>query len=287
MSVVARRALAVGALAACGAVVALIASGGGSSETASTGAGTGSTSSGRQASRYPASWRSHRGPVPIVEYHAIQPPVAGSPYPQLFVPQADFEAQMTWLHDHGYEAVTLKTVERAWDGRGELPKKPVVVTFDDGYRSQFVGGFPIMQRFGWPGVLDLKAQGSDLPDADARKMIGAGWELASHTINHLDVTTLDQAGLVREIGQSRQELQNRFGVRVTNFCYPAGHYDQAAIAELHRAGYVGATTELPGLAERSDPYTLARLEIELDDGLQGFVAKLQGASPQGSAPPSA
>ena len=47
-----------------------------------------------------------------------------------------------------------------------------------------------------------------------------------------------------------------------NFCYPAGHYDEAAIAELRRAGYRGATTELPGLADGENPYTLARVEIQ-------------------------
>ncbi len=286
-----RRLVAVAALLACGVAVALIAGGGeggGASRAESTAGASAARASGAQRSaRFPASWRSHRGPVPILEYHAIQPPVPSSVYPQLFVPQADFEAQMHWLHDHGYEAVTLRTVEAAWDGRGKLPRRPVVITFDDGYRSQFVGGFPIMHRFGWPGVLNLIASGADLPDADARRMIDAGWELASHTIHHADVTTLDQPRLREEIDSSRQELQRRFGVRVTDFCYPAGHYDRAAIAELRRAGYAGATTELPGLAERSDPYTLARLEIELSDGLPGFVAKLRNAAPQGPSPPSA
>jgi peptidoglycan/xylan/chitin deacetylase (PgdA/CDA1 family) len=118
-------------------------------------------------------------------------------------------------------------------------------------------------------------------------MIDAGWELASHTINHLDVTTLDATSLHHELADAKSILEKKFGVRVENFCYPAGHYDQTAIDELRSDGYRGATTELPGLAERSDPYALARLEIELDDGLQGFVQKLQSAQPQGVAPPSA
>ncbi len=285
-----RRIVAAGLLAACGAAVALvIAGGGGGSSTpghASSrprAAASGSAAAGGAR----ADWGPHKGPVPILEYHAIQPPVASSSYPQLFVPQADFDAQMNWLHEHGYEAVTLNQVENAWAGGGTLPPKPVVVSFDDGYLSQYVGAFPMMRRLGWPGVLDLKAAGSDLPDADARKMIDAGWELASHTISHPDVTTLDAAALHHELSDSRRILQARFGVPVRNFCYPAGHYDAAAVAELRRDGYRGATTELPGLAERSDSYTLARLEIELDDGLQGFVDKLTGAGPQGPAPGAA
>jgi peptidoglycan/xylan/chitin deacetylase (PgdA/CDA1 family) len=273
-------------LAAAGALLLAGCGNGGSSSSGAASQATTQKTAAHKGGGVPASWRPHRGPVPILEYHAIQPPVSSSAYPQLFVPQADFEAQMTWLADHGYEAVTLKQVEDAWHGTGELPRKPVVVSFDDGYLSQYVGAFPIMQRLGWPGVLDLKAAGSDLPDADAQKMIDAGWELASHTINHLDVSTLDEAGLRREIGDSKRILERRFGVGIENFCYPAGHYDAAAIAELRRDGYRGATTEIPGLADRANPYALARLEIELDDGLDGFVQKLRSAQPQGPAPVS-
>ncbi len=288
-----RRTLALAALlAAAGAVVVVvaIASRGGGSErsTVREAAATGGLS-GRAERAFPPSWRPHRGPVPILEYHAIQPPTPGSAYPDLFVPQADFQAQMSWLHSHGYEAVTEKEVENAWDGHGELPPKPVVVSFDDGYRSQYVAGFLVLQQYHWPGVINLIAgsQGDDLPTADVKRMIGADWELASHTINHLDVTTLSASQLATEIAGSKRELERRFGVKVENFCYPAGHYDQASIDELRRAGYTGATTELPGLADRQNPYTLARVDIAGSDGLGGFVDKLESAGPQGPAPPSA
>jgi peptidoglycan/xylan/chitin deacetylase (PgdA/CDA1 family) len=279
--------LAVGAVVV---IVALASSGGESKSTnVASDKATASTDANAPTANFPASWRPYRGPVPIVEYHAIQPPTPGTPYPDLFVPQADFERQMSWLHGNGYEAVTLKQVEDAWSGHGELPPKPIVVSFDDGYRSQYVAGFLVLQRYHWPGVMDLIAgsQGDDLPTTDVKKMLAAGWELASHTVNHLDVTTLDSSQLATEIAGSKRDLEQRFGVKVVNFCYPAGHYDQAAIAELKRAGYRGATTELPGLADRENPYTLARLEISGSDGLSGFVQKVQSAAPQGPAPASA
>jgi peptidoglycan/xylan/chitin deacetylase (PgdA/CDA1 family) len=289
-----RRLLALAALLAAAGVIAAVAvitTSGGASSSKSTAASSAAANAanGGSAPTYPPSWRPYRGPVPILEYHAIQPPVAATPYPDLFVPQSDFERQMAWLDDHGYEAVTLRQVEAAWDGGGKLPPKPVVVSFDDGYRSQYVAGFLVLQRYHWPGVIDLIAgsQGDDLPTVDVKRMLAAGWELASHTVNHVDVSTLDSSQLAAEIAGSKRQLERRFGVQVDDFSYPDGHYDQAAIAELRRAGYRGATTELPGLADRRYRFTLARLEIAGSDGLGGFVAKLRSAAPQGPPPPSA
>ncbi len=144
-------------------------------------------------------WRPHVGPVPILEYHVLGSAPADAPYPELYVTRPDFHQQMDWLDDHGYQAVTLEAVEDAWYDGGTLPAKPVVVSFDDGYRPQFTYALPELRRHGWPGVLNLKAEGSDLYTSNVEAMIAAGWELASHTINHSDLTTLDAAGLKEEL----------------------------------------------------------------------------------------
>jgi peptidoglycan/xylan/chitin deacetylase (PgdA/CDA1 family) len=152
-----------------------------------------------------------------------------------------------------------------------------VVSFDDGYLSQYVAAFPEMEHLGWKGVLNLVAQGSDLPDADVKKMVQAGWELGTHTITHADLTTLDPAQLEREVAGSRQILRKRFGVPVDNISYPFGRYDDTVISAVHRAGYVGAQAEVPGLATAAHPYILNRIEVQLSDGLNGFIQKLQAA----------
>jgi peptidoglycan/xylan/chitin deacetylase (PgdA/CDA1 family) len=279
-----RRRLAVGGfLAAVGAVVALavanLGGGGGGSEHGAEAqrGGAGSAPAGQTTTTYPADWAPHPGPVPILEYHAIQPPIAGSVYPELFVTQADFQHQMQWLKDQGYEAVTLNQVEDSWYEHGELPAKPIVVSLNDGYLSQYVAAFPEMQHLGWKGVLNLKASGSDLPDEDAKKMIDAGWELASHTITQPDLTTLDSAQLQREVAGSREILRTRFGVPVDNFCYPSGRYDDTVIAAVQKAGYRGAESEVFGVASAAHPYILNRIEVEYSDGLNGFIQKLKGA----------
>jgi peptidoglycan/xylan/chitin deacetylase (PgdA/CDA1 family) len=221
-----------------------------------------------------ADWEPHTGPVPILEYHVLGAAPAGAPYPELYVTRPDFHRQMNWLEDHGYQAVTLEQVEGAWDEGGKLPPRPVVLSFDDGYRPQFTYALPELRRHGWAGVLNLKAEGSDLYESNVRAMLGAGWELASHTIDHSDLTALDAAGLERELSESRQILRREFGVPVKNFCYPAGRFDATVIAAVEAAGYAAAMTEIRGYASRERPYELDRFEILGSDGVAGLAADL-------------
>ncbi|HEV7615252.1 MAG TPA: polysaccharide deacetylase family protein [Solirubrobacterales bacterium] len=219
-------------------------------------------------------WEPHTGPVPILEYHVLGAAPADAPYPELYVTRPDFHQEMDWLDQHGYEAVTLEAVDDAWYGGGTLPAKPVVVSFDDGYRPQFTYALPELRKHGWPGVLNLKAEGSDLYESNVRAMVGAGWELASHTIDHSDLTTLDAAGLKRELSGARQILRREYGVPVKDFCYPAGQFDPTVIAAVQAAGYETATTEIPGYADRAAPYELARFEILGSTGVAGMAADL-------------
>jgi peptidoglycan/xylan/chitin deacetylase (PgdA/CDA1 family) len=220
-------------------------------------------------------WRPDAGPVPILEYHVLGAAPADAPYPDLYVTRPDFHRQMGWLDRHGYEAVTLEQVEDAWYDNGRLPSKPVVISFDDGYRPQFTYALPELRRHGWAGLLNLKAEGSDLYPSNVEAMIAAGWEIAAHTIHHLDLTELDAARLKEEVAGSRAILRRDYGVPVKNFCYPSGRFDATVIAAVKAAGYSGATTEIPGYADREHPDELNRYEILGSGGLAGMVADLR------------
>jgi peptidoglycan/xylan/chitin deacetylase (PgdA/CDA1 family) len=219
-------------------------------------------------------WGPHTGPVPILEYHVLAAPPAEAPYPELYVTRPDFHKQMDWLEEHGYQAVTLEQVENAWYHGGPLPRKPIVLSFDDGYRPQFTYALPELRRHGWAGVLNLKAEGSDLYESNVRAMIAAGWELAAHTIHHLDLTTLDAAQLTEEVAGSRKMLRREYGVPVADFCYPAGQFDETVVEAVKAAGYTAATTEIPGYATPEAPYELARFEILGSTGVSGLAEDL-------------
>jgi len=263
--------------AACAVVVAVNL--GGSSEESQSAAGAHTSSRPRAAGEVrnatpQPDWKPYSGPVPILEYHVLGPASADAPYPELYVTRPDFHRQMDWLEDHGYQAATLETVEQAWYHGGTLPPKPVVLQFDDGYRPDFTYALPELRRHGWPGVLNLKAEGSDLYTSNVEAMIDAGWELAAHTIHHLDLTTLDSEQLEEEVAGSREMLRREYHVPVKDFCYPAGQFNETVIAAVEAAGYTGATTEIPGDATRDSPYELKRFEILGSTGVDGLAEDL-------------
>jgi peptidoglycan/xylan/chitin deacetylase (PgdA/CDA1 family) len=217
--------------------------------------------------------------VPVLMYHAIAKPPPGTPYPDLFVSPDDFARQIAWLAAHGYRAVTLRRVYDNWHQGTWLPAHPIVVSFDDGYRSQYTAALPILRARHWPGVLNLTVDHEDdfwgLPPRLVRALIDAGWELDSHTLTHPDLTGLDDADLHHEVAGSRTALRHQFGVPVDFFCYPSGRFDERAVAVVKAAGYLGATSTRYGLARPGDLYWLARVRVNGSDGLAGFVSKLR------------
>jgi peptidoglycan/xylan/chitin deacetylase (PgdA/CDA1 family) len=213
-------------------------------------------------------------------YHVIAPPIPIAPYPALYVPKREFAAQVAWLAAHGYRAVTQKRVYDAWHGHASLPAKPVVISFDDGYRSQYTNALPVLRARGWPGVLNVEVADTTKSWGARpwmiRKLIQAGWEINAHTLTHADLTKLDATALQREVAGSRKVLRRTYDVPVWFFCYPAGRYDATVIGAVRAAGFLGATTTNAGLARPTQLYTLGRVRVNGGDGARGLASKLVG-----------
>ena len=207
-------------------------------------------------------------PVPILMYHVVSDPLPDSPYPDLYVPRAEFQDQMQALKDAGYTAVTLQEWWDSWHADGALPAKPVVVSFDDGYHSHLANALPVLRALGWPGVLNLELKNirSDygLTVPQVRALIAAGWELDSHTLSHPDLTKVGAKRLRRELVGSREAIARAFGVTTNFLCLPYGHVDAAVKAAVRAAGYLGATTTHRGLAApRGDRFALPRISVSV------------------------
>ena len=302
-----RRAFALGALLAGLAAVGIAVGGLGLGLGGGGGGGDGGAKKGRRASRRgdgagPTARRpaprpvrivppaERDVPVPILMYHLVNDPPAGAPLPELYVATADFAGQMRWLKGKGYTAVTLEQVYDLWTKGVALPRRPVVLTFDDGYRSIWANALPILRRMRWPGLLYLQldmlentSQGGISP-SQVRALLGAGWELESHTMTHPELPPLDDARLTAELVDSRREIRRRFDRPARFFCYPAGRYDARVVDAVRKAGYLTATTTQYGNAGPDQMLTLNRVRINRSDGVEGFADKMTALQGAGVAP---
>jgi peptidoglycan/xylan/chitin deacetylase (PgdA/CDA1 family) len=206
--------------------------------------------------------------VPVLMYHVINPPPAGAPFPGLYVPSDEFAAQMQALKTAGWHAVTMDQLKAYWTRGVPLGTgKPIVLTFDNGYASQYDNALPILKRLGWVGNENIQLSGlppsqGGLTDSQVRGLIASGWELDTQGISHADLIALDAGQLKYQVATARQILRKRYGVPVNWFCYPSGHYDATVIAAVRAAGFAGSTTVIPGWANPSeDPYRLPRLRV--------------------------
>ncbi len=296
-----RRTLAGLSLLLVGVAVAAAAllTGGGSTSSSPRASGS------RSAARRPSFTSASRGtvtgvgtgkpgtePAPILMYHVINPPPAGAPFPGLYVSVSEFAAQMQALANAGYHAVTLDQMWAYWKHGTPLPPgKPVVVSFDNGYQSQYTNALGVLRRLGWVGDENLQLTGlppsqGGLSEAQVRELVAAGWELDTQGFSHADLITLDAEQLAYQVATARTVLQRRYGVPVNWFCYPSGHYDATVIAAVKAAGYTGSTTVVPGWASpESDPYRLPRLRVLGGTSPESLLSEIAGIR-EDPAPPA-
>jgi peptidoglycan/xylan/chitin deacetylase (PgdA/CDA1 family) len=222
-------------------------------------------------------------PLPILMYHVIASPPAGAPFPGLYVQPREFAAQMSALKRAGWTAVTLDEAAAYWREGISLPAgKPIVVSFDNGYHSQFAQALPVLKRLGWVGDENIQLTGlppsqGGLSEGQVRGLIAAGWELDTQGISHADLITLDAHQLHEQVAGSRAILQRRYHVPLNWFCYPSGHYDATVVAAVRAAGYRGSTTVVPGWAHRSDDrYRLHRLRVLGGTSPAGLLSLIAG-----------
>ena len=212
--------------------------------------------------------------IPIILYHRIDLSPIDSRY---YVAPEKFGEQMKLLHDWGYTTITTTMLIQAITQGAELPPRPFLITIDDGNLDNYTNAFPIMQKYGFTGVLYLVGNyigAQDYMNVDqVLEMHSAGWEVGSHSMSHLDLTKLEPDALRTEIIDSREMLEEKLGIPVLTFAYPFGFKNESALDYVKFAGYMGAMgasgyTPAQGLWNL---YYLQRVEIKGSEDAKTFT----------------
>lgn len=234
------------------------------------------------------------GAVPILMYHEVSP----TPHPgfrRYIVTVREFSRQMRWLAAFGYRTIDMDALVRARTGRTSLPKRPVLITFDDGFQGVADYAIPVLRRHGFTAVLYLVTGlmgqtsrwmvpevGLELPLMSwdtARALVAEGFQCGSHTVTHPRLAGLDSARCRSELGDARKQIDEELGRPVVHLAYPFGSYDHAAQEMAADAGYVTACSTRAGLSgAHDDLLALHRVTVHGHDSLLDFVCRLRSGA---------
>ncbi len=221
--------------------------------------------------------------VPILMYHRINVVTAETPPESrgLTVHPHDFARQLGWLRDHGYTSITQRELWDALVCGGHLPRRPVLITFDDGYRDVFFRASPVLRRLGFRATAYVVSGRISAGDPSfltwplLRALERRGIEIGSHTVAHRDLTSLPDAALLEDLRSSRRTLERRLGHPVPWLAYPFGRNDARVRRQARRAGYLLAVTTQSGvLASAREPLALPRLRVLDTTGVAGLARML-------------
>jgi peptidoglycan/xylan/chitin deacetylase (PgdA/CDA1 family) len=215
--------------------------------------------------------------IPILTYHHLLPDSVNKAFKnnKEVISTEEFEEQMKLLHDNGYESLTLNELEQFLDGEIHLPKRSVVITFDDGYLSNFVYAYPILKKYHFKATLfAVKGFISTYPEVmDPNKLNFISWPeipkhedvfaIGSHTcyLHHLDkkhksfLVVKPPKEVEADLVEARKTFHSNY------FAYPYGQFNKTTILLLKKAGYHLAFTTKPG---RVSVYT-SKFELNRND----------------------
>jgi len=188
-----------------------------------------------------------------------------------------FREQMGFLVDEGYQSLTLEQYFECREGARSLPKKSVIITFDDGLRSHYELAFPVLREFGLQGTFFVVGNRIDKEDSlscsELEDMTQAGMEIASHGFTHTFLAYLSKDEVAWELAESKRVLERATGGAVNYFAYPGGHYKRWMFPLLQEAGYRGACSCRYGWVDkRTNPFLLRRIDIRQRMDINAFAA---------------
>lgn len=227
--------------------------------------------------------------LPVLTYHrVVSEPPSESLY-NIYVTDAELDRQLVALKSRGFETVTFRDI-----ATGRRARKPVILTFDDGYADNYERLLPLLERHDAKAVVFALGDRSIetnvwdaalgeppaelMNDAQLRACQASGRiEIGSHGLTHSHLPQTDDAALAQEVSGSKRALEALVGERIVSFAYPYGEYGPREVDAVKRAGYLfGIGTVNGPLRIGADRYRVRRITIFPNTGRFGFWKKTSG-----------
>lgn len=236
------------------------------------------------------------GRIPILMYHSISNAAErGHPYYRTVTDPHLFAQQMQYLHNSGYIGTSVSAAMGYLEGAKQPERRPVAISFDDGYQNFYHEAFPVMERYGFTSTVYLPTayignatrtfKGVEcLTWGQVKELKNAGVEFGSHTVTHPQLHPMKVEQIRNELQESKTTIEQELGCPVSSFAYPYKfpEADRAFTATLRglleETGYENGVSTIIGTAMGAgEKYFMKRLPVNScdDDGL--LQAKLEGA----------
>ena len=229
--------------------------------------------------------------IKVLLYHRVVPDDRGAAGSEFEVPVRNFRRQLQVLDRLGFTPITFVDYMLYLRGELDLPKSPIIITFDDGYEETFTCAFPVLQEFGMKAVVfvitdphivtnvwDKETTGTEAPLLKAQhilEMHSAGFEIGSHSLTHQRLTSLPRDACWEEISRSRMLLEIMLNAPIRTFSYPYGDLNDEVKQLASEAGYTAACAAWSGPAVfGTDRFEIRRLLIDGRMSLPGFAARV-------------
>lgn len=215
-------------------------------------------------------------------YHKIDFPTPDVKIRGAFTAPRKFERQISYLKKNGFEFHTTSELIKFYRANGRFPQKAIAITFDDGWKDNYLNAFPVLKKYGVRATIFLIpafiGQTTDIVTADGEgprehlaekdilEMAVNGIEFASHSFSHKLFDRVGNEEIEFEVTESKKFIENLTQKECTTFAYPAGFFTDFAKEAIRKAGYDAAFTTIYGEEDKWDMYALNRVEILRRDG---------------------
>ncbi len=219
--------------------------------------------------------------IPVLCYHKITPKRSSG---KLSVSEDAFDRQMAYLKSEGYNTLTMKQFLDFIEFRCKPPRKSVLITIDDGWKTTRTIAYPILKKYGFNAVLfvytDLiksKQNSLTLSWEDIRFLKKTGlFEIESHTATHSDLNKIPDDQLRMELQESQRLIKENTGDIPNVLAYPDGIFNKKSIAEMGKYGYKAGFTVIKGPNSFFyNPYSLNRSMVYNSERLIDFTKLLE------------
>jgi peptidoglycan/xylan/chitin deacetylase (PgdA/CDA1 family) len=210
--------------------------------------------------------------IPILMYHSIEYEKDNG----LRIPKEKFRAQMQYLKDNKFTPISLDELYNAMIFNKQIPEKPIVITFDDGYVDNYINAYPILKEFNFKATIFMVSgcinSPSYLNENQLRELEQNNIDIESHSANHVRMNELNYEEQKNELSVSKSVLEKVLKKEIKYFAYPYGRFTATTEKLLQETGYMLAVTTVEGSSNISDGiYKLNRFYISNNHSMEHYI----------------